>query len=335
MMKSGRTTANLITRGIFILTVLCAAWLLFPASYAAEKDDEYLISLPEKKPATTKPRITTQKKEIPAQPAEPAKPISRQSLLGGRGAETSESDAEPVNGRSGLMRGPGSGKRKTDGDEAEALAAERDPSLTRTVTRRSEGTTDYETTTEYDGDTEIETEVVTEHTRGMIVETTTVTEKKGGKVVRRTKSKTTRKEGASSASTDKQTKTILGRATGNTRKNGDAQAAQNTAAKPASTVNTPKTQTTVNNTAKPAPAEKKPEATTPPEQAEEPVEETVPTDEATKEPEPVQTADEPEPAGETAGTVPDDDKKEPDSEQKSGTVANPFGVVRPNGGDQK
>ena len=57
--------------------------------------------------------------------------------------------------------------------------------------------------------------------------------------------------------------------------------------------------------------------------------------EPTKEPEPVQTADEPEPAAETAGTVPDDDKKEPDSEQKSGTVANPFGVVRPNGGDQK
>ena len=91
----------------------------------------------------------------------------------------------------------------------------------------------------------------------------------------------------------------------------------------------------MNNRAKPAPAEKKPEATTPPEQAEEPVEETVPSDEATKEPEPVQTADEPEPAAETAGTVPDDDKKEPDSEQKSGTVANPFGVVRPKGGDQK
>lgn len=343
-MKTDGKHDRLISRGIFILAVLGAVSLL-PPTYSAEKDDEYLISLPEKKPATTKPKITTQKKETPA---EPAKPVSRQSLLGGGRASEPDPATEPAkNGRSGLMKAPGAGKKKTDDDKAEGQAAERDPSLTKTVSRHSEGTTDYETTTEYDGDTEIETEVVTEHNRGMIVETTTVTEKKNGKVVRKTKSKTTRKEGAASASTDKQSKTLLGRANdlSNSRNNGDAQAAQNTGTKPASTASTPKTQaqTTGKTSAKPAPAGNtaktttaKESAATPQtgtkeetpgveiEQKKPPVEESVPAEEAK----------EPEPAVESVETVQDDDKKEPDSEQKSGTVTNPFGVVRPMGGDQ-
>ena len=355
-MKTDGKHDRLISRGFFILAVLGAASLLPPSAYSAENDDEYLISLPEKKPATTKPRITTQKKETPAQPAEPVKPVSRQSLLGGKNSEPDPSVEPAKNGRSGLMKGPGAGKKKTDEDEAEQ--PQRDPTLTKTVSRHSEGTTDYETITEYDGDSEIVTEVVTEHNRGMIVETTTVTEKKSGKVVRKTKSKTTRKEGAASASTDKQTKSILGRATdhSNTRNNGDVQAAQNTGAKPASTANTakPQTQTTGNTSAKPVPAGNTAKTTTGKEtvakpvpdakeetpvveveQKKEPVEESVPADEA-KEPEPVPTATEPEQSAESVETVPDDDKKEPDSDQKSGTVTNPFGVVRPmpTGGDQ-
>ena len=355
-MKTDGKHDRLISRGIFILAVLSAASLLAPTSYSAEKDDEYLISLPEKKPATTKPKITTQKKEPAPQPAEPVKPVSRQSLLGGRASPDPDSTVEPAkNGRSGLMKAPGSGKKKTDGDEA--TAEERDPSLTKTVSRHSEGTTDYETTTEYDGDTEIVTEVVTEHNRGMIVETTTVTEKKGGKVVRKTKSKTTRKEGAASASTDKQTKTLLGRANdlSNSRNNGDVQAAQNTGAKPVSTANTakPQTQTTGNTSAKPVPAGNTAKTTTgketvakpapdakeetpvvETEQKKEPVEESVPADEA-KDPEAVQTVSEPEQPAESVETVPDDDKKEPDSDQEPGRVTNPFGVVRPMGGNKE
>ena len=346
-MKTDGKHDRLISRGIFILAVLGAASLLPPTAYPAEKDDEYLISPPEKKPATTKPKITTQKKETPAQPAEPVKQVSRQSLLGGgRASPDSDSTAEPAkNDRGGLMKGPGSGKKKTDGDEA--TAEERDPSLTKTVSRHSEGTTDYETTTEYDGDTEIETEVVTEHNRGMIVETTTVTEK----------NKTTRKEESASASTDKQTKTLLGRAAdnSNSRNNGDVQAAQNTGAKPVSTANTakPQTQTTGNTSAKPVPAGNTAKTTTgketvakpapdakeetpvvETEQKKEPVEESVPADEA-KDPEAVQTVSEPEQPAESVETVPDDDKKEPDSDQEPGRVTNPFGVVRPMGGNKE
>ena len=347
-MKTDGKHDRLISRGFFILAVLGAASFL-PSAYSAEKDDEYLISLPEKKPATTKPRITTQKKETPAQPAEPVKPVSRQSLLGGKNTEPDPSVEPAKNGRSGLMKSPGAGKKKTDEDEAEQ--PQRDPTLTKTVSRHSEGTTDYETITEYDGDSEIVTEVVTEHNRGMIVETTTVTEKKGGKVVRKTKSKTTRKEGAASASTDKQTKTLLGRANdlSNSRNNGDVQAAQNTGAKPVSTANTakPQTQTTGNTSAKPVPAGNTAKTTTgketvakpaaetkektpvvEAEQKKEPVEESVPADEA-KEPEAVQTVSEPEQPAESVETVPDDDKKEPDSDQEPGRVTNPFGVVRP------
>ena len=334
-MKTDGKHDRLISRGFFILAVLGAASLLPPSAYSAENDDEYLISLPEKKPATTKPRITTQKKETPAQPAEPVKPVSRQSLLGGKNSEPDPSVEPAKNGRSGLMKGPGAGKKKTDEDEAEQ--PQRDPTLTKTVSRHSEGTTDYETITEYDGDSEIVTEVVTEHNRGMIVETTTVTEKKAGKVVRKTKNKTTRKEGAASASTDKQTKSILGRATdhSNTRNNGDVQAAQNAAAtaKPASTANTAKT-TTGKDVVSTTPAEAKEETpVVAVEEKKEPVEESVPAGEATKESEPVPTAAESEPAEKNVETDPgDDDKKEPDSEQKSGTVGNPFGVVRPSGG---
>ena len=333
-MKTDGKHDRLISRGFFILAVLGAASLLPPA-YSAENDDEYLISLPEKKPATTKPRITTQKKETPAQPAEPVKPVSRQSLLGGKNSEPDPSVEPAKNGRSGLMKGPGAGKKKTDEDEAEQ--PQRDPTLTKTVSRHSEGTTDYETITEYDGDNVIETEVVTEHNRGMIVETTTVTEIKGGKVVRKTKNKTTRKEGAASASTDKQTKSILGRATdhSNTRNNGDVQAAQNAAAtaKPASTANTAKT-TTGKDVVATTQAEAKEETpVVAVEEKKEPVEESVPAGE-TKEPDPLPVSSEPEEPAESSATVPDDDKKEPDSDQKSGTVGNPFGVVRQMGGDQ-
>ena len=94
-MKADGIHDNLISRCIIILAVVGAASLLPPPSYSAEKDDEYLISLPEKKPATTKPKITTQKKETPAQPAESAKPVSRQSLLGGRASEP-DPVAEPA-----------------------------------------------------------------------------------------------------------------------------------------------------------------------------------------------------------------------------------------------
>jgi len=347
-MKTGTTGAKTFSRGFFILAVLGAASLLPPASYSAGRDDdEHLISLPEKKPATTKPKITTQKKETPAQPAEPAKPASRQSLLGGRNSEPDPAATEPEkNGRSGLMRGPGTGRKKTDGDEEQP---QRDPSLTKTVSRHSEGSTDYETTTEYDGDTEIETEVVTEHIRGMIVETTTVTEKKAGKVVRKTKSKTTRKEGAAAASTDKQTKSILGRATDNAPKDTGAAATGRAASKPVSSgktttatgsaaskpVSSGKTTTATGKTAvSAATAEEKTE--TPPvdaESAKDSVEEPVPAEE-TKEPESLPVSSEPEEPAESSGTVPDDDKKEPDSEQKSGTVGNPFGVVRQMNGDQ-
>ena len=361
-MKTDRIHEKLISRGFFILAVLSAVSLLSPASYSADRNDEALISLPEKKPATTKPRITTQKKETPAQSAEPAKPASRQSLLGGKNSEPDPAATEPAkngSGRSGLMRGGGTGRKKTDGEEEQP---ERDPSLTKTVTRWSEGTTDYETTTEYDGDRVVETQITTEHNRGMIVETTVVTETLNGKVVRKSKNKTTRKEGAASASTDKQSKTLLGRANdlSNSRTNGDVQAAQNSAAtaKPASTANTAKaqTQTTGNNTAKPAPAGNtaktttaKGSAATPQTGTEEdtpvvaveekkepePVEESVPAEETTKETEPVSTATEPESPAESDETVPDDDKKEPDSDRKSGTLSNPFGVVRPMDGKQE
>ena len=50
-MTTGSTGAKTFSRGILILAVLGAASLL-PPTYSAEKDDEYLISLPEKKPAT-------------------------------------------------------------------------------------------------------------------------------------------------------------------------------------------------------------------------------------------------------------------------------------------
>ena len=359
-MKSRQSGIEPFARGFFILAAAAAAAFLTPtATYSADRNDEYLISLPDKKASSTKPKITTEKKE-PAtrtQPAESAKPISRQSLLSGKGSSSAPdpaSTAEPAknnSSRGGLLRGPGGGRRNDadvveDDAPVETAAEERDPNLTKTVSTWSEGTTDYQTITEYEGDTVVETEIITEHIRGMIVETTTVTETRSGKVVRRSKNKTTRKEESASASTDKQTKSILGRAQESGRNDSDASAAGSGASKPAATSNTTKTQTSgkttatapktasAGNTAKKPTTEKETTAAPPVEEKEETPAEPEPVKESEEEVVAFDPIIEPESAGESdTGSLPDAETKKPDySDQKSsGTVANPFGTARPSG----
>jgi len=359
-MKSRQSGIHQITRGFFILAAATAAMFLSPAAtYSADKNDEYLISLPDKKASSTKPKITTEKKEPAPQPAEPARPISRQSLLSGRASSDSGSAADSAKtSRGGLLRGgPTTGRKNADEVEDEVSSSGRDPNLTRTVSTWSEGSTDYETITEYEGDDEIVTEIVTEHIRGMIVETTTITVTRGGKVVSRSKNKTTRKEESASASTDKQTKAILDRASESNRNSADAPAAKG-ASKPATgtSTGTTKTQASGKTTStKNASAEKTTGKTAVEKEkaAESPVE-TKDETPAESEPEPVQESAEElleddydysvepvsllpslqEPVQESdPEPAPGTETKKPDySKQKSsGTVANPFGREHPSG----
>ena len=256
----------------------------------------------------------------------------------------------PRNSKEDLMKKPGTNKNSNSKKEQPA----RDPNLVKTVSSTTRGSTTYQTITEYDGDSEIVTEVVTEHNRGMIVETTTVTEKKGGKVVRKTKNKTTRKEESSSSSRDKQTKSIFGRAGDNVSSsdgaaNGNASAkpsatgsgststkpAASSSAKPASSGSATKPATTEKPAGTTAPVEERKKDETPAvsEPMEQPREETT-SDEGKKEEDPSSAPSTGTTTNPFGVTDPGDDagtESDPSSAPSTGTVTNPFGVVRPSG----